>query len=96
MILARVVGTVVSTVKHAAYEGLRLLLVEPVDERLVASRPEFIAVDRAQAGLGDVVLVLREGTGVRQIFERPGAFRFWKPSWGWWTIWRVHHEQPQG
>jgi ethanolamine utilization protein EutN len=67
MILGRVTGTVVSTVKHPGYEGHKLLLVQPLDERLADAGDEFIAADHAQAGVGDTVLVLREGNGVRQI-----------------------------
>lgn len=70
MILGRVSGTVVSTVKHPAYLGQKLLLVQPLDEAGQVHGDEFIAVDRAQAGPGDVVLVLQEGNGVRQIFRR--------------------------
>jgi len=67
MILGRVTGTVVATVKHEAYVGHKVLLVQPIDERGKDAGAEFIAVDNAQAGVGDVVLVLREGNGVRQI-----------------------------
>jgi microcompartment protein CcmK/EutM len=67
MILGRVTGTVVSTVKHEAYVGHKVLLVQPIDERGKDAGAEFIAVDNAQAGVGDTVLVLREGNGVRQI-----------------------------
>ena len=67
MILGRVTGTVVSTVKHEAYVGHKVLLVQPIDERGKDNGAEFVAVDNAQAGVGDRVLVLREGNGVRQI-----------------------------
>jgi len=72
MRLCRVIGPVVSTEKHAAYRGLKLLAVQPLDERGAAQGKSFLAVDRiAQAGEGDTVLVLTEGTGVRQIFGVP-------------------------
>jgi microcompartment protein CcmK/EutM len=67
MILGRVTGTVVASVKHEAYQGHKVLLVQPIDERGRDFGAEFIAVDNAQAGVGDRVLVLREGNGVRQI-----------------------------
>ena len=73
MILGRVTGTVVSTAKHAAYEGLKLLVVQPIDERGQASGEPFLAVDKVLAGEGDTVVVLVEGTGVRQIFGMQGA-----------------------
>ena len=46
--------------------------MRPVDERGAASGKSFLAVDRAiDAGPGDTVLVLREGTGIRQLFGVP-------------------------
>ena len=72
MILKRVVGTVVSTAKHETYEGKKLLIVEPIDERGKKSGEEIIAVDHVQAGPGDTVLILREGNGVRQILNMTG------------------------
>jgi microcompartment protein CcmK/EutM len=72
MILGRVTGTVVSTVKDPGYEGRRLMIVTPIDERGAAVGEEFLAVDHAQAGIGDRVLVLVEGNGVRQILGVTG------------------------
>jgi microcompartment protein CcmK/EutM len=70
MLLADVVGTVVMTVKHPAYEGEKLLQVQPLNEAGAAVGPIILAIDRAQAGVGDRVLVMREGSGVRQIIGR--------------------------
>ena len=69
MTLCRVLGPVIATVKHEAFRGLKLLVVQPVDETGTAAGDSFLAVDRASgAGEGDTVLVLREGTGIRQLF----------------------------
>lgn len=73
MILGRVTGTVVSTAKHAAYEGRKLLIVVPIDEAGKDAGEPFLAVDKALAGPGDTVIVLVEGNGVRQIFGMQGA-----------------------
>jgi microcompartment protein CcmK/EutM len=74
MILCKVLGPVVSTEKHPAFAGLKLLVVQPVDEEGAHVGKSFLAVDRAvQAGEGDTVLVLREGTGIRQLFGVPLA-----------------------
>ena len=70
MLLAEVVGTVVMTVKHPAFDGEKLLAVQPVDEHGAKNGVVILAVDRAQAGVGDRVLVMREGNGVRQIVGR--------------------------
>jgi microcompartment protein CcmK/EutM len=73
MILGKVTGTVVATVKHHSYDGRKLLSVCPLDENGKAAGKEFLAVDNAQAGTGDTVLVLTEGNGVRQILGREGG-----------------------
>ena len=70
MYIADVVGTVVMTAKHERYEGQRLLWVQPLDKDYQPQGDRIIAVDKAQAGKGDRVLLLREGNGIRQIFGR--------------------------
>lgn len=67
MKICRVVGPVVSTAKHPAYQGHKLLAVQPLDESGRDSGRSFLAVDTVQAGESDRVLVLTEGNGVRQI-----------------------------
>ena len=56
MILGRVTGNVVGTIKHPSFNEYALLIVQPLT-----------ADDHAQAGPGDRVLVLSEGSGIRQI-----------------------------
>ena len=68
MKLARVVGSLTATVHHASYDGQTLLLCEPVDGAGRRTGEVFIAVDRAQAGAGDLVLINAEGNGARQVF----------------------------
>lgn len=70
MFLARVLGPVVNTVKHPALAGEKLLAVQPLNEREEKQGDVILAIDRAQAGEGDHVLVMREGNGVRQILGR--------------------------
>jgi len=55
--------------KHPAFAGRTLFVVQPLDERGGDAGPSFVAVDHAQAGVGDKVLVLTEGNGVRQILK---------------------------
>jgi ethanolamine utilization protein EutN len=66
--LARVIGTVVASVRHRAYDGQTVLLCEPVDPESNVIGGAFIAVDRVQAGVGDLVLINSEGNGARQMF----------------------------
>ncbi|MFT5434598.1 MAG: ethanolamine utilization protein EutN [Myxococcota bacterium] len=67
MILARVIGNVVSTAKHPTYQGRSVMIVQPLDEAGDDDGDSFLAVDNSQAGPGDRVLVLSEGGGIRQI-----------------------------
>jgi microcompartment protein CcmK/EutM len=56
MKLGRVVGRVVSGKKHESMEGLKLLLVQPVDEKLQNAGNAIVAFDMARAGEGDIVI----------------------------------------
>ena len=68
MNLCRVLGPVVATEKHPAFTGRKLLVVQPLNENLGEMGKSFIAIDSSSgAGKSDVVLVMREGNGVRQI-----------------------------
>jgi microcompartment protein CcmK/EutM len=67
MKLCRVAGTVVATVKHPTLAGTTLLAVQPVDEHQRPVGSSYLAVDRVQAGVGDLVLVNSEGGGARQL-----------------------------
>ena len=68
MKLGRVVGTVVTPVQHPAYDGRRLLAVRPLNpDGSEAADRMFVAVDRCQAGVGDRVLLMAEGSSVRAI-----------------------------
>ena len=64
MKICRVLAPVVSTVKHPTYQGQTLLAVRVLDETLADTDEELLAVDRVQAGEGDIVLVMQEGNGV--------------------------------
>jgi len=73
MILGKVMGTVVTTISHRDYKDRRLLVVQPLE--LEGEKPEedFIALDTTHAGIGDTVLVNREGNGARQVLKNPDA-----------------------
>ena len=57
MYIAKVIGKVVSVIKHSAYENRTLLLVQPLSLKSELVRTPTIAVDYVGAGEGDVVLV---------------------------------------
>jgi ethanolamine utilization protein EutN len=71
MILAKVVGTVVTTISHPHFDRRRLLMVQPLIMNGQDADGDFIAVDNAQAGIGDTVLINREGNGARQVLNLP-------------------------
>ena len=73
MILGKVVGTVVTTISHRDYKNRRLLVVQPMVLEGEASEDDFIALDNTHAGIGDTVLVNREGNGARQVLKNPDA-----------------------
>lgn len=70
MFIGRVSGSVTATIKHNAFHGYKLLIVDHLDLQGEATGAYDICVDVVQAGVGDTVLVLDEGTGARQILKR--------------------------
>ncbi len=73
MYVGRVTGTVVATIKHEAFFGQKLLLVDRLDLTGEPTGAYDICVDVVQAGVGDQVLVIDEGNGARQILNREVA-----------------------
>jgi microcompartment protein CcmK/EutM len=70
--LAKVIGSVVSTIKNESLQGAKLLLVQPLNlaghGRRAVLKPmgrASIAVDTVDAGVGDVVLIVEEGRVAR-------------------------------
>jgi len=76
MYIGKVIGNVVSTIKIDHLERHKLLVVDRLDLDGEETGAYDIAVDIAQAGPGDTVLVLDEGNGARQVLNlSPGAIR---------------------
>lgn len=73
MILARVLGNVVSTVKLPVFQGMKIMIVQPLDGEGNPQGQTFLAFDTVQAGVGDVVLVIDEGNSARTILRNPQA-----------------------
>ena len=66
----RVVGPMWATAKHPAFAGRSLFVVQPLDDKGADAGGSFVAIDHVQAGVGDKVIVLTEGNGVRQILKQ--------------------------
>lgn len=73
MILARVVGTVVSTQKNRKFEGAKLLLVQPLTLEDTPRGPALLAIDSVGAGITEKVLVVLEGRAAGEALGRKAA-----------------------
>ncbi len=67
MKLARVTGTVVSTIKYERYRGMKMLRVRPLDLSLAEAGEEVVALDAANAGIGDIVLINNDGGAAQMV-----------------------------
>jgi microcompartment protein CcmK/EutM len=65
MLIVRVIGTTVSTIKDEKLQGKKLLVVQPTDEAGEAGGKPFVAIDTVGAGVGDLVLTA-SGSSARQ------------------------------
>jgi ethanolamine utilization protein EutN len=61
MILARVVGEVVSTQKRPQFEGAKLLILQPEAPDGTRHGSSLLAIDSVGAGRGELVLAVLEG-----------------------------------
>ncbi len=73
MIIAKVIGTVVSTVKHPTFHAKKILMVQALHLPGEPAEDAFVALDAAHAGVGDTVLVCQEGNSTRQVLNTPNA-----------------------
>jgi ethanolamine utilization protein EutN len=73
MQIARVVGTVVATQKHRAFESAKLLLVQPLDADDTPRGAVLLAVDGVGAGVHEKVLIVLEGRAAGEVLQRKGA-----------------------
>lgn len=69
MFLCRVIGSVVSATKHPSYDGKTLLLVRKTDTKGELSKGTMVAVDAADAGVGDWVLVASGGGSAQVVLQ---------------------------
>lgn len=72
MIIGIVVGNVWATRKDESLNGLKFLVVRPIDYYSDKEFPTFVAVDRIGAGIGETVLVVK-GSSARKAVDGGGA-----------------------
>ncbi len=65
MLIAKVIGTTVSTIKDEKLHGRKLLILRQTDEKGEAFGKPYVAVDTVDAGIGDLVLTAA-GSSARQ------------------------------
>jgi ethanolamine utilization protein EutN len=73
MQMGRVIGTVVSTQKHAKLDGAKLLLVQPLDVHGGNMGAPLLTIDSVGAGVGERVLVVIEGRAAGEALQRKSA-----------------------
>jgi ethanolamine utilization protein EutN len=73
MILGKVIGNVISTIKLPVYQGYKILIVQPVNDKEELQGKSILALDTVQAGIGDTVLVIDEGNSSRLIMNNSTA-----------------------
>ncbi|HRS53365.1 MAG TPA: EutN/CcmL family microcompartment protein [Bacteroidales bacterium] len=71
MIIGKVIGNVVGTIKAPGYESKKILVIQPIDIEGNNKGKAILAIDAVQAGIGDIVLVLEEGNSARDIINEP-------------------------
>ncbi|MGL4802575.1 EutN/CcmL family microcompartment protein [Cetobacterium sp.] len=62
MFLAKVVGKIVSTTKHEALNGKKILIISPIDSNEELEEKQIVSLDGVGAGIGDQVLVCSGST----------------------------------
>lgn len=74
MIIARVIGNVVSTQKNQRYEGGRIMLCRMLTPQCEDTETTLLALDSVDSGEGDIVIIAREGFSASTAATgRPGA-----------------------
>jgi ethanolamine utilization protein EutN len=71
MLIARVIGELVATQKHASHEGRKLLLVQPLNLDGSDRGDAVVALDAVDAGVGDRVLLSTDGYAASSSVGRP-------------------------
>lgn len=73
MLIGRVVGDVVATQKVPSHEGMKILVVQPLNLDGSERGQAVLAVDAVDAGVGERVLVSTEGFSAMTAVGRPNS-----------------------
>jgi ethanolamine utilization protein EutN len=55
MKFGKIIGRVISTQKVESFEGLKLVLVQPMNEKLESAGDAIVAVDTLQSDVGQII-----------------------------------------
>ena len=73
MNICRVVGNVTTTISEPIYNGVKIMIVQPLNNKMEPEGETFLSCDFVQSGPGDMVLVAVEGNAARQLFKDNSA-----------------------
>jgi ethanolamine utilization protein EutN len=68
--IAKVIGDVVSSVKYPTLTGQKILVIQPIDPDGTEYGEPLLAMDQVSAGIGDVVLIVDQGSATRQVLKQ--------------------------
>jgi ethanolamine utilization protein EutN len=70
MVIGRVVGTVVSTIKHESMRGGKLMIVQPLmADGISADGDPLVAIDGIGSGPGETVMMTSDGRCARDLLK---------------------------
>lgn len=67
MIICKVIGSIVSTIKHDSFKNQKIMLVRPINLDGSYKSGTMVAIDTVCAGVGDIVLVASEGRSATEL-----------------------------
>jgi microcompartment protein CcmK/EutM len=70
MYIAKVIGDVVSSVKYETLHAQKILVIQPLNPDMTETGEPLLALDQVDAGKGDVVLIVDQGTAARQVLAQ--------------------------
>ncbi|MBF0405854.1 MAG: EutN/CcmL family microcompartment protein [Candidatus Riflebacteria bacterium] len=73
MNIGKVVKKIVSTVKNHAFDGYPLLLVQQLNIDFSPKGGEVLCIDFMGADMGEIVLMMKEGSSVQQMLGNKDA-----------------------
>ena len=73
MRLGKVKANITSTIKNPYLTGEKIMVVEIINPDGTGTGKEVVAIEKAQAGIGDIVLLMDEGGSARMVLGKDRA-----------------------